>query len=240
MLRTTAALGLSAVALAGAAASPTAAPQVPDMFTCTEPARLATGTFEYQIDGDTSGRPVRRTVSRVDAGGQALVRLQWLTSTPSEHITDLEASALTPLRTSSTTTYATGTKASARLEIIGGEIRGNLTPASSTPIAISTGGRPVVFGPYVVELLAAAVNWDRCPSVRTRTVTVQRLPEIVLTRSGTATLPFQGKSVPAIEIDVKADERPRKVWITQAAPHFPLKFTTSLGDSSFSLVSRSQ
>ena len=212
--------------------------QTPDIFSCVEPGRLATGTFSYQDDGEPSRPHLRRTISAIEAGGRRLIRVTWTTPTPSEHVTDLDAATLTLVRSRITTNFASG-PASGELEVIDGEIRGKVAP-SSPALAVPTGGRQVIFGSYMLEALAAAVNWDRCPSVIAYVLSSRQVESALLTRTRTPTFAFQGAAVPAIEITVQRSDRKGTIWISQTAPRATLRFSTVLVDGTFSLVSRQQ
>ena len=227
-------LGLAALLTA-----PPAPMQTPDIFSCVEPGRLATGTFAYQLDENPNRPHLRRTVSAVDAGGRRLIRVTWTTPTPSEHATDLDAATLTLVRSRITTTFATGTTASGELEVIDGEIRGSVAP-SSPPLAVPTEGRQVIFGSYMLEVIAAAVNWDRCPSVIAHVLSSRQVESALLTRTRTPTFALHGAAVPAIEITVWRSDRKGRIWIAQAAPRAVLRFSTVLADGTFSLVSRQE
>ena len=237
MARLVIALALSTAASGGIALTHARPVQSPDLFTCTEPARVAVGTFMYQTDEDP-GRPhLRRTISRVDAGGRAVVRLTWSTPTPSDHVTDLDGTSLALIRHTTTRTSPAGTQQSSALEIVDGQARGRLTPASA-PIAIATRGRGVAFGPYALEVLAAAVNWERCSEATAGLVTQSGIDTVTLSRADDSTLQIQGRSVDVFVVDLNRAESSGRVWISRAAPHVVVKFTAAGGGSTFSLASR--
>lgn len=236
MTRLPVALVISVAAASGLAVTTIGAAQSPDLFTCTEPARLATGTFLYQTD-DNPGRPhLRRTISRLDAGGRPVVRLTWSTPTPSEHVTDLDGTSLALIRHTTNRTSPAGTPQSSSLEILDGRARGRLTPASS-PVSIATGGRQVAFGPYAMEVLAAAVNWEQCSEATAGLVTQRGIETVALSRADDETLQIQGRGVEVFSVDLNRVDASGRVWISRAAPHVVVKFRT-VGGGTFSLARR--
>ena len=176
------------------------------------------------------------TVAKLREGNQSLVQVAWKPLPTIESATDILADSFVPIRMR---TYSTSESNERRLVIdltlADAEIRGS---RGGQPVSVPTGGQRVVFGgPYFLDVMAGAVNWDRCPSVTARHMVQYQLVTTTLRHVSATTLSHQGMPVAVSEIEIVRPQRVDKVWVTRSAPHFLVQFTSGTG-SLVTFVSR--
>lgn len=189
------------------------AQQAADMFSCIEPARLSPRTLEYRIGVYAD----RWTVAPVTAGDRRLVRVTKRRtrdgSTAVEHTIDLDATSLVPIafRVMSATSGLMSD-----LVVKGDRLTGQW---QRTEVSVATGGRPVLIGAGVDNVLVAAVDWDRCAAVTVPAFDVDGTPSVArFTRVGERVLMISGREVAVHEILREGELSQTRLFVTKSAP----------------------
>lgn len=200
----------------------------PDMFSCIEPSRLADGALTYEYPplaegiGPTHGT---LTIARVRDANEDFVRMIWQPIPGIEMVTDLNPGSLAPV------SFRVSSRSSGeimRIAMVDDQIR---TTQKGAERAVQAGGSPIVFGiPDLLELLSAAVNWDRCPSVRVRyLVGADKIEVAALRRTGTTTIPYQGATQAAHTIAIDRIQGRGTVVVTTRAPYISMQYIRPAG-----------
>jgi hypothetical protein len=225
-------LKVVSVAALAATLTATAAQPAPDLFSCLIPSRLATGTFVYE--GEVLGRS--SSVTMAIARTPAAVRLTYTPIPGVQVVTDLDPASLFSVRG-----VLSGSQGEIRRwELSADGIRS--TGADGTSYLVPTGGARVAFGgSNLFPFLAAAVDWDRCPSVTAAylVANTRKIESAMLKRIGGTTLPFQGTQTDVVEIAVERPDGTDRVWVSTAPASIPLQFAAETGTGApFRLISR--
>lgn len=220
----------TAVLLAVAFPSVVLSQQVPDMFSCIDPARLAPRTLEYR-SGEYKDQ---WTVSPVTVDGRTLVRVIKRRTrgglTTVEHTIDLDATSLAPVtfRIMSAERGLTSD-----LVLRGNQLTGHLL---GTTVSVSTGEGPVLIGAMVDNVLVAAVDWGRCANVNVKSFgLLGKVSDVSFTRVGEPTLAISGRELPVYEVLRAEGKYRRRMFVTKSAPFVVAKIEYD-PDTSMELV----
>ena len=193
---------------------PVHAQQVADMFSCVESERLTPRALEYR-SGDYRDF---WTVAAVTVGDRRLVRVTKRRArdgaTTAEHTIDLEAVSLAPIAFR-IMSAARGLTSDLLAE--GGQLTGRLI---QTQVSASTGGRPVLFGAGVDEVLLAAVDWERCAAVSAQSFGLAGDPSSPrFTRVGERVLSISGRELPVYEVLRESGQYRTRLFVTKSPPY---------------------
>lgn len=189
------------------------AQQVPDMFSCIVPARITPRTLEYRsgefIDHWTIA-PVTVGDRRLVRGTRRRMRDAELTA---ELTVDFEARSLAPvsLRIRSASGMLT-----TELVVQEGQAIGHV---GNIPVSDSTGGKPMLLGDQIDNILAGAVDWERCAALTVNSASLAGGPEIVsYTRVGERVMAVSGREVLVFEVLRQRGEAKMRLFVTKSPP----------------------
>jgi len=217
---------------------PGAVPQsAPDLFACTDPSRLSTGTLSYEFE--LLERPTTGTVilERLRDGSEDVVRIRYRPLGTIEVVTDLDPITLAPIRGR----LHAGGKQTARYDRVGNQIRA-FKAGDAPEYTVEAGSGPVVFGgANLLPFLAATVDWERCKSVTARQFVAEPRSIELLTfkRAASTSLNYQGLPVDVWEIAIgRSSGDVQRVWVTRSRTPVALQFTTGAGGRPWRFISR--
>lgn len=205
--RTAVVLGLAFPALVQAQ-------QVPDMFSCIIPSRLTPRTLEYRV-----GEFIDHwTIAVVTVGDRRLVRAirrrMRDAQTTGELTLDLEAESLAPV---AFRLRSAGGVLTTEVVVLKGQVNGHV---GSIPVSHSTGGKPILIGDAMDDVLAGAVDWERCAAVNVNTIDPGGdQPEIVsYGRIGERVLAISGREVLVFEVLRRHGGTQMRLFVTKSQP----------------------
>jgi hypothetical protein len=228
------------ICMSGTSLRPEAS-QHPDYFTCVVPARLsAPRQATYQVKASSSDYIDVEAIARIEEPGRQLLRVTRTRyrdgAMTSEQTLQVLASTLAPisyLHTSARTPDAPPAKLTVERGMLTGHSYGN------QPVNVSTGGQSVLFGNAPEEMLAAAVDWDRCAAVSAFHLPVNA-PEIrrdvMIERTGEGSFLLDGRTLPVYQLRVTKEGYTYTAAVTRTAPFVVVSTTHSTPASSKQLI----
>lgn len=199
------------------------AQQPPDLFSCVDPARLAAPkSATYSVKGETASYTDVEEVARIEEPGRQLLRItrtryrdNAMTSAQIMHVDARTLAPLSYLHTSARTPDAPP----AKLAIQGGTLIGH--SYGKSPVNVQTGAQPILFGNASEEMLAAAIDWSRCPAVTALHLNVSNLDvrrDVSMSRVGEGTFTLEGRELPVYHIAVRQGDYEHTIAVSRAEP----------------------
>lgn len=189
------------------------AQQDADMFSCIDPGRLGPGALEYRSDQYND----QLTIAPVMVGDRRVIRATKRRMrdgrTTAEATFDLEAASLAPVAFRIMTAERGVT---VDLAVQDDRLTGRILQSS---VSASAGGRPVLIGTGVDDVLITAVDWGRCAAVTATTLGLNGTPAVIsYARVGERALAISGREVMVYEVLRQQGESRSRLFVTKSVP----------------------
>lgn len=190
------------------------AQQVPDMFSCISPSRLTPRTLEYRVGAFID----HWTIAAVTVGDRRLIRATRRrmrdAQATNELTLDLEAESLAPV---AFRLRSAGGVLTTEVVVHMGQVNGHV---GAIPVSHSTGGKPILIGDTMDDVLASAVDWERCAAINVNTIDPGGdQPEIVsYARIGERVLAISGREVLVFEVVRRRGTAQMRLFVTKSQP----------------------